>query len=207
MSQRSPMNKRNMPKTEEEKAAASTGMARKSAASAKPARAAASSVRVVTVKKDKDGFTQTSGMTKEEKKAFKKAQRKEDDEVAGLVDLVTKSNAAYKRALHIWWIIMGCGFAFTIVSFVISYVQNSMGQDSFSFSSPLGILSITTLVLAYAFIVGALIWQFNKLRPIRNKTEEKIRAMSPKHRVALAEECQQVLAEQKAAKSSNKAAK
>lgn len=200
MSQRSPLNKRNLPNNSEEKSQASSGMARKSAASAKPARAAAGSVRVVSVSKDKDGFTQTKGMTKEEKKALKKAERAEEDQIAHLTDLVTKNNPTYAYRRRIWWIFMGLGLGSTVITFVISYVATSMGETGYSFNTTAGIVSIITLVLAYVFIITALVWEFVKLRPIRMQTNEKITNMSAKRRAALEDECLIAEADRKEAK-------
>ena len=77
MSQRSPFNKRNMPQGEDEKKQVSSGLTRKSPTKAKPVREAGSSVRVVTKKKNPDGSTSTAGMTKEEKKEVRRAEREE----------------------------------------------------------------------------------------------------------------------------------
>ena len=78
MSQRSPFNKRNQPQTEDEKKS-SSGITRKSPTKAKPVREAASSVRVVAKKKNPDGSTSTVGMTKDEKKEVRRAEREEED--------------------------------------------------------------------------------------------------------------------------------
>lgn len=197
MSQRSPFNKRNTPTMSDEKST-SAGMARKGSSSAKPARAAAGSVRQVSVKRDRDGFTTTKNMTKEEKKALRKKEREEDDIIADLTNLVTKNNPIYAHYRRIWWVLMIIGFACVGISFVGSYVGTSVGEGQYNISTTRGIISIVALVLAYVFIIGALVWEFIKLRPIRNQTNEEIRSMSDKRRARVLEQCYEAEAERKA---------
>lgn len=205
MSQRSPFNKRNMPNTSEEKPA-NSGMARKSAASAKPAREAAGSVRVVKVTKDKAGFTKTTGMTKEEKKKQREKERAEDDQVFAISDMVLKHNENYHKKRRIWWIFMAVGIVFVVVSFALSYVAGAMNGEGSSetYNPTLTTIALVCMVLAYVGIFGALIWDLVKVRPIRNETQDVVRGMSEKRRVRTVEECNAKDEAKKAAKEAKK---
>lgn len=208
MSQRSPFNKRNQPVMGDE-STPKTGMARGGASQAKPARAAAGTVRTVSVKKDKlTGETKGKNMTKEEKKALKEKEREEEDQVVAIANMIVKHNETYKRNRVIWWVFMVVGVIFVGISFGISYVAGTL-EDSASYtaSSPLGIATIVALFIAYAGIIGALIWDMAKCRNIRRQTEEEVSRMSQKRRAAVVEQCQAKDEEEKAAKKAKKAAK
>lgn len=205
MSQRSPFNKRNMPTSSEEKSA-SSGMARKSAASAKPAREAAGSVRTIKVTKDKAGFTKTSGMTKEEKKKQRDKERAEDDEVFAVSDLILKHNENYHKQRRFWWVFIGVGVVCVIVSFALSYMAGAVTNEGAAenFNTPLAYVSIAFMILAYVGIFGALIWDFVKVRPIRDQTQDMVRSMSQKRRARTVEECNAMDEAKKAAKDAKK---
>lgn len=188
MSQRSPLNKRNTEQSSEENQR--SGMARKSAASAKPARAAASTVRVVSVKKDKDGFTTTKNMTKDERKAFKRAEREEEDQVEAITNMVVKNNELYKKNRRVWWIIMGAGIALVLFTFAANYINIDLNEGSNPINTAWGMVSMVTLVLAYVLIFGSLAWEWTKVRPIRNETRDQVASMSKKRRAAVVEQCQ-----------------
>lgn len=199
MSQRSPFNQRNMPTSSDEKSV--KGMARKSASSAKPAREAAGSVRVVSVKKDKlTGASVGKNMTKEEKKELKRKEREKDDLVYSLSEMVVKNNPIYSSRRKIWWVFMGIGMAFVVLCFAMSYVATQSGQTIYTVDTPMGIFSIVAIAIAYIGIIGALVWDWTKLRPIRNQTQLEIESMSDKRRVALYEKCNKLEEERKAKK-------
>lgn len=201
MSQRSPFNKRNQPTMSDEEST-KTGMARKSASSAKPAREAAASVRVVKKQKDKLGNTHTSGMSKEEKKAQRKAEREEDDQVYNIANMVLQHNELYKKNRRIWWGLMCGGLAFVIISFAIAWAVGSQNATTTS-----NVLAIAALVLAYVGIFGALIWDFVKIRPIRTQTQDEVRSMSVKRRIKVVEDCNAKDEAKEAAKKAKKASK
>lgn len=203
MSQRSPFNKRNLP-TEPEAKPERTSLGRKSAASAKPAREAASSVRVVKTTKDNLGNKQTTGLTKEEKKAQRKAEREEDDKVFAISNMVLKHNELYKKRRRLWWAFMIVGIVFIFASFALGYLSGTYGASGNDYNATMGNITIACLVIAYIGIFGALIWDFAKIRPIRNETQQEVASMSEKRRLKLVEECDAMDAAKKAGKSSAK---
>lgn len=205
MSQRSPFNKRNTPKIADDKPV-KTGMARGGASQAKPAREAAGSVRVVHTRKDKIFGTSTVNMTKEEKKALKRKEREEQDTVMALSDMVTKNNPVYRKRRYIWWILLGAGVACIFISFAASYWMSMQGETAYDTSKAIGVVAVVSLVLAYVGIIAGFVWDWTKLRPIRNQTEEEISRMSEKRRAALVVECNAREAERKGKKKGTQAA-
>ena len=85
-----------------------TGVARKSAASAKPARQAASSVRVVPAsskarRKELEKGENLEGLSKEEKRARKAKQRAREDRIYTVSNILLKQDEDYTKRRRIWW--------------------------------------------------------------------------------------------------------
>lgn len=184
MSQRSPFNKRNQPQAEDEKKS-SSGITRKSPTKAKPVREAASSVRVVAKKKNPDGSTSTVGMTKEEKKEVRRAEREEEDIFNSLTNAMLKADELYTSRRRIWWVFLGLGLVFVVAAFVSGYIGAPDGSNMYDLSTTGGVLSVVSLVLAYVFIITSLVYEWMKIRPIRNEKQDKVTSLSPKKRRAM----------------------
>lgn len=184
MSQRSPFNKRNQPQTEDEKKS-SSGITRKSPTKAKPVREAASSVRVVAKKKNPDGSTSTVGMTKEEKKEVRRAEREEEDIFNSLTNAMLKADELYTSRRRMWWVFLGLGLVFVVAAFVSGYIGAPDGSNMYDLSTTGGVLSVVSLVLAYVFIITSLVYEWMKIRPIRNEKQDKVTSLSPKKRRAM----------------------
>lgn len=184
MSQRSPFNKRNQPQTEDEKKS-SSGITRKSPTKAKPVREAAGSVRVVAKKKNPDGSTSTVGMTKEEKKEVRRAEREEEDIFNSLTNAMLKADELYTSRRRVWWVFLGLGLVFVVAAFVSGYIGAPDGSNMYDLSTTGGVLSVVSLVLAYVFIITSLVYEWMKIRPIRNEKQDKVTSLSPKKRRAM----------------------
>lgn len=184
MSQRSPFNKRNQPQAEDEKKS-SSGITRKSPTKAKPVREAASSVRVVAKKKNPDGSTSTVGMTKEEKKEVRRAEREEEDIFNSLTNAILKADELYTSRRRMWWVFLGLGLVFVVAAFVSGYIGAPDGSNMYDLSTTGGVLSVVSLVLAYVFIITSLVYEWMKIRPIRNEKQDKVTSLSPKKRRAM----------------------
>ena len=184
MSQRSPFNKRNQPQTEDEKKS-SSGITRKSPTKAKPVREAASSVRVVAKKKNPDGSTSTVGMTKDEKKEVRRAERVEEDIFNSLTNAMLKADELYTSRRRMWWVFLGLGLVFVVAAFVSGYIGAPDGSNMYDLSTTGGVLSVVSLVLAYVFIITSLVYEWMKIRPIRNEKQDKVTSLSPKKRRAM----------------------
>lgn len=145
------------------------GMARKSASSAKPARAAASSVRVVpSSAKAKRAAAERgedlSNLSKEEKKARKAELRRQEDRIYTASNALLKEDATYVRFRRVWMALIAVGVIALVGTWVALMV---FGQDGVA-SGAGQTAQIALLVIAYAAIIIALIFDFIKIRPIRN---------------------------------------
>ena len=160
----------------------SSGFSKRSTARAKPATAAASSVRVVSAEDAKEGRSgkKTSEMTKEERKADRAARRDADDRRVTAANIILKNDPEYKKTQKVWWILLGSGLALTIFSFgVNAYLNRVEGVDT-DFASRLVVGAMVTLVLAYACIIGAFIYDLVKARPIRKLVDAEVKAVTKK---------------------------
>lgn len=203
MSQRSPFNKRNQPQAEDEKKS-SSGITRKSPTKAKPVREAASSVRVVAKKKNPDGSTSTVGMTKEEKKEVRRAEREEEDIFNSLTNAMLKADELYTSRRRMWWVFLGLGLVFVVAAFVSGYIGAPDGSNMYDLSTTGGVLSVVSLVLAYVFIITSLVYEWMKIRPIRNEKQDKVTSLSPKKRRAMLADLYEAEARKRAEKKSAK---
>lgn len=202
MSQRSPFNQRNMPKAvdSEKEGKAASGMARRSPSKAKPVQEAGTSVRVVKKHKNPDGTVDTTGLTKEEKKAQRKAEREEQDFLAALIDAMLKRDETYNKRRRIWWVFLGVGLLCVVGSFGAGYIGAADGSNMYNLDTTGGILSVVCLVLAYVFIITSLVYEYMKIRPMRREVTDQLHGMSDKKRHALMDQLYEEREAKKAAK-------
>lgn len=144
-----------------------TGVARKSAASAKPARQAASSVRVVPAsskarRKELEKGENLEGLSKEEKRARKAKQRAKEDRIYTVSNILLKQDEDYTKRRRIWWAVLAIGMV----------------------SSPVQMVGI---VLSYIVILGDFIYDFVRIRPLRNMYRTQAEGMSENKLNALIE--------------------
>lgn len=177
----------------------SAGFSRRSTAKAKPTRERASSVRVVSTSDAKAGRSgkKPSEMTKEERKAERERRRDNDDLRNLAANALLKQDPTYKQQQRIWWIALGSGFGFTIVSFIINWMMNNNPAYA---NGTYAMVALISLVLAYVLIIGAFIYDMIKSRPIRKQYDEKVKGMSKK-------KLEQIIREDEEAKAAKKAKK
>lgn len=186
MSQRSPFNERNMGKTTDgEEGSKPSGMTRRSLSKGKPARPAAEGVRIVS-SKSKGKSVSSRPLTKEERKEKRRAEREEEDQVANITEMVMKQDSRYLSRRRVWWGLLIAGIVCIAVSFAVIY---AFGTDvkNYDLTTSVGVISTVLLVLSYAIIIAAIVWEFVKIRPIRNESMAKVRGMSAKRRRAVVE--------------------
>lgn len=210
MSQRSPFNKRNMPKAPETEAPA--GVSRKSAARAKPARAAAQSVRVVSASSSKSKprpgtAASMANMTKDQKKAKRRAEREQEDMIVTVANVKMREDDTYVRFRRIWWVLLVAGMVFVFVSFAAGTLGRNAENNMYDVSTTSGLVAVVSVVLAYALIIGALVFEFVKIRPIRNAALSQVRGMTEKKRRAVMERSYEEDERRRAEKAARKAAK
>ena len=175
MSTRSPMNKRSQAQLQGER----TGMARKSTASAKPARAAAGSVRVQASsssarRKQRERGEDLSNLSREEKRARKQERRMQEDRIFTAAQTLMKEDFDYNRLRRVWWVLLGVGIAAIVVVW-ISMAFVTGGQFS---SEQMAVPQMAGIIAAYACIIIAFIFDFVKIRPIRNQCRSIAEGMS-----------------------------
>ena len=136
-----------------------TGATRKGASSAKPARAAAGSVRVVPAsakarRKAAERGENLEGLSKEEKRARKREERAREDRLYDASSVLLKADEDYNKYRKIFWAILGVGMAAIVVTWyvLLGGQQDHVGQSG----NPLEIVGI---VVSYAAIIGAFVRQ------------------------------------------------
>ena len=158
-----------------------SGFSKRSVTRAKPAREAASGVRVVGA----SGGGRTSSasgktpveMTKDEKKRARRERRDEADRRASASQIVLKQIPGYKRSQHVWWGLLGTGFVCTIISWLL---PNLFPQQVNEGTTPMGVAVFIMLVAAYALIISAFVYDWRVVRPMRKKAEATTGAMTNK---------------------------
>lgn len=143
------------------------------AAGAKPSREAAASVTMEGERPKKS----VALMTKEEKKAARAEERSIEDARNQAYDYLLRLDDAYTKTDKTWWILLGIGFAMTIISLFLTFVFPAEVKEV---KTVQGVLSIVTLVLAYGFIISAFIFDWRKRRPFRKAAEKRMQKMSDK---------------------------
>ena len=194
-----------------EETPAKKGSTRGSAANAKPTREKAGSVRTVSKNGKKTAAAMASmpgaKKTKEQKEAERAERRKareEEDYRNQAFQVMLNQNPDYKKTDRIWWILLGIGFLATLVSLAVTFI---FPVSDGNYSSTNGVVSIASLVIAYAFIVASFIFDWVKRRPIRKETEKKLAGMSNKKIAQMFAAERKAELERNAAKEAEKAKK
>lgn len=201
MSTRSPQNKRTQAQLQGER----TGMARKSTSSAKPARPAAGSVRVVASsgkakRQELERGEDLSGLSREEKKARKQQRRMQEDRVYTASQALMKEDYDYNRFRRIFWVLLGVSMVCIVLLWVALYALRDAGE----FAS---IAQLAGVVLVYAFLIASFIFDFVKIRPIRNKYRAVAEGLSDAKLNAVIEKSAADEDRKRAVKEAKKAAK
>lgn len=154
-----------------------SGQTRKSAASAKPKRKAGDTVYVSSSRSKKNsGFGKAMPeKTKEEKRIDREKARVENNAIYSAATVLMNNNPDYKRYKLIWWIILGAAIVMTVVSWVVQMQIQSL------------VWGLVSIGVAYVGIIGALILDFWKIRPIRKEARVKAASMTKKQLDAVLE--------------------
>ena len=178
------------------------GFSRSSAAKARPAREAASSVRIESKPKSSGGFGGPSE-TKDEKRERKRRERVEEDVRNRAYDLVLRSIPGYKETEKVFWITLGAGLVLAVLSLAAAA---AFGENT-DVSTPQGFISVASLVLAYVCIIGGFIYDMVRRRPFRKRAEAQVRSLSDKKILELFEKDRKEREAKAAARAEKKAAK
>ena len=189
------------PKKEAEAVAADDdkkGFSRSSAAKARPAREAASSVRVSSGSSSKGGLGTPE--TKEEKRDRRRREREEENLRNRAYDLVLRSMPDYRRTDRVFWVLVGVGMVFAVTSLVAMY---RFGEVT-DVTSPVGMFSTGALLLAYVCIIGAIIFDFVKRRPFRKQAQARVGGLTEKKLIELFEQDRAAQVARQAAKEARR---
>lgn len=196
------MNKR----TQEQLREGRSGMARKSAASAKPARAAASSVRVVSAsskarRNQAERGESLAGLSREEKRARRQEARAHDDRVYAASNILMRENPAYAQQRMVWMAFMVVGVVFILIAFALLATVGPQADTTFQ------IMQYGAVGIAYVAVIGGFIFDFVKIRPIRNEARSKAEGMTDARLDAVLERGAKAQEAKRAAKKEKRASK
>ena len=179
------------------------GFSRSSAAKARPAREAAASVRTGSSTSSKGGILGGTSETKEEKRERKRRERDEAELRNRAYDLVLRDMPDYRRTERVFWVVVGVGLAMAVVSLVCAYV---FGETT-DLGTWQGVLSVASLVGAYACIISGLVYDFVKRRPFRKQVQARVNSMTDKRLADLFEQDRARSRAEREAKEARKAKK
>lgn len=147
---------------------------RASAATSKPSRQKAAGVRMVT----SDGRTKSrANMSKEERKAEKKRDREKEDQRYTLTQAVLKDNAEYQRLHKIWFRFLIAGVALMVIALALYGMVSQRGAEA---PMALSVASIVVMVVAYAVVIVGMVFDWRKVKPLRDEADRRTASMSEK---------------------------
>lgn len=166
-----------------------TGATRKSAASAKPARAAAGSVRVVsasakTRRKEYEQGESLEGLSKAEKKARKQELRAKEDRMYSAANILMKQDEEYRSKRRFFWVLEAVG----IVGIVVVWLMLTGVFNSFVPAGTIAVGQLVGLGIAYAFVIGGFVYDLVKIRPLRNFYKAQVAGMTDRKVIEVLEE-------------------
>lgn len=164
-----------------------TGFTRKSAGSAKPARAAASSVRVVPAsakekRKQVERGESLEGLSREEKRARKRELRLQEDRIYTVSNVLMKDDPDYNKRRRVFWVLLVVA---VIAAIGVWVVMLGLPEEDLSVSQP---VQIVGLIISYACIIGAFVYDLVRVRPLRNEARRRAEGMSEAKLIAVLEE-------------------
>ncbi len=181
------------------------GFMRKSATSAKPARAAAGSVRVEASsskarRKDREKGEDLSNLSKEEKRARKQQVRAQEDRVYSATNILMKNDADYLKRRRVWWALLGVGMGIIVLLWIWLFAGGKGGNITSA-------AQVAVIVVAYVIIIAAFIYDFARIRPLRNTYRQRAEGMSQRALTALIEKAAAEDDQKRAEREAKKAAK
>ena len=160
----------------------SKSTSKSSAARAKPAREAASSVRSSAHASTAVGSKASKrelAAARLQSKSERDDRRRNEQRILDIVDIITKDDPEYKHKRRIWFGILLVGLVMTVATVILGQVAAGAPASQ---QSTLSFLTGASLVLAYVFVIAAFVYDTWKIRPIRRAADERARSMSEKKR-------------------------
>ena len=119
------------------------------------------------------------GLSKEEKRARKAKQRAKEDRIYTVSNILLKQDEDYTKRRRIWWIVLAIGMVLVVAIWASLYFA-----PAGMVSSPVQMVGI---VLSYVIILGDFIYDFARIRPLRNMYRAQAEGMSENKLNALIE--------------------
>ena len=119
------------------------------------------------------------GLSKEEKRARKAKQRAKEDRIYTVSNILLKQDEDYTKRRRIWWIVLAIGMVLVVAIWASLYFA-----PGGTVSSPVQMVGI---VLSYVIILGDFIYDFVRIRPLRNMYRTQAEGMSENKLNALIE--------------------
>ena len=119
------------------------------------------------------------GLSKEEKRARKAKQRAKEDRIYTVSNILLKQDEDYTKRRRIWWAVLAIGMVLVVAIGASLYFA-----PGGTVSSPVQMVGI---VLSYVIILGDFIYDFVRIRPLRNMYRAQAEGMSENKLNALIE--------------------
>ena len=119
------------------------------------------------------------GLSKEEKRARKAKQRAREDRIYTVSNILLKQDEDYTKRRRIWWAVLAIGMVLVVAIGASLYFA-----PGGTVSSPVQMVGI---VLSYVIILGDFIYDFARIRPLRNMYRAQAEGMSENKLNALIE--------------------
>ena len=126
----------------------------------------------------------SSGKTKKKSDVSKevaKAERKHDREISDLRYNVSQKlleeREDYQKVHKTWFKFLIAGVVLMVLAIGLYLVVSNMGTDA---PEILGILGLITMASAYIVVIVGLIYDWRKIRPLRNEVDAYVKSMSEK---------------------------
>ena len=123
-----------------------------------------------------------SNLSKEERRARKQELRMREDRIFTASDTLLKQDYDYRRYRKIWWGLLILGVvAIAVVWLSMSLLEGKLPAETLS------VVELVGIVISYAVIIGAFVFEFAKIRPLRNNYRSVAEGMSESKLNALIE--------------------
>ena len=112
-----------------------------------------------------------AGLSKEEKRARKQAERLQEDRLYAASNALMRQDEDYNRRRKFFWVLLALGMVAIVIVWLM--LGTTRGQE-------MQTIQIVGIVIAYACILGAFIYDLVRIRPIRNACRSKAEGLTDK---------------------------
>ena len=109
-------------------------------------------------------WRELAGLSKEEKRARKQAERLQEDRLYAASNALMRKDEDYSRRRKFFWVLLAAGLIAIVIVWLM--IGTTRGQE-------MQTTQIVGIVIAYACILGAFIYDLVRIRPIRNACRSK----------------------------------